>query len=71
MMSHVKPTRDGNAVRNRYGEVKGISRAWGEIFTGVENKLQQKRLVEGRIINHESKFSTLLGRREGVPSFFL
>jgi hypothetical protein len=70
-LARVETTRDGYIVRNPYGEVKGVSRAWGKIFTGIKNKLSQKRLVEKGIINHSIKFSILLGRRKGSPEFFL
>jgi len=30
--------------------------------------LPQERLVEGKIINHKLKFSTIWRQREGVPS---
>jgi hypothetical protein len=69
-MTRVKAARDGNAVPHHYGEIEGISRAWGKILPGVKNKLQQEGLVEGGIINHNPKFSTLLGRRKGSPSIF-
>jgi hypothetical protein len=70
VLAHVKTTRDGDTVRNPYGEVKAISMAWGKIFTGIKNKLSEKRLVEEGIINHNFKFSILLGRRKGSPSIF-
>src|SRR4030042_4515550 len=69
-LAHVETTRDGYTVRNPYGEVKGVSRARGKIFTGIKNKLSQKRLVEKGIINHSIKFSILLGKRKGFPSIF-
>ena len=68
VLAHVKATRDGYAVRDPYGEVEGISRAWGEILTGIKDKLPQERLVEGRIINHTLQFSTIWPQREGVSS---
>jgi len=71
VLAHVETTRDGYTVRNPYGEVKAVSRAWGKIFAGIKNKLSQKRLVEKVIINHGIKFSILLGRRKGSPSIFL
>jgi hypothetical protein len=70
VLAHVETTKDGYTVRNPYGEVKGVPRAWGEIFTGIKNKLSQKRLVEKGIINHGIKFSILLRRRKGSPSIF-
>jgi hypothetical protein len=51
-MPHVKTARDGNTVPNPYGEVEGIFRAGSEILSGIKNKLQEKGLVEGRIIRH-------------------
>jgi hypothetical protein len=59
VVAHVKTTRDGYPVRDPYGKVEGISRAWGEILTGVKDKLPQKRLIKGSIINHKFKFSTV------------
>jgi hypothetical protein len=70
VLAHVKTTRDGNAVSHPNKKVKSISRARGEIFTGIKNKLSQKRLVERRIISHNFIFSILLGRRKGTPSIF-
>jgi len=70
VLAHVETARDGCTVRNPYGEVKGISRAWGKISTGIKNKLSQKRLVERRIINHELKFSTISAKREEFLSIF-
>jgi hypothetical protein len=67
-LTHVKATSDGDTARDPYGEVKGIPRAWGKIFTGIKDKLPQKRLIEGRIVNHVSQFSTFLGKREGLLS---
>jgi hypothetical protein len=69
-MAGVKAARDGGAVLHRYGEIEGISRAWAKILPGIENKLQQEWLVEGGIVNHDSKFSTILGRRKESPSIF-
>ena len=70
VLARIKTTRDGNAVSNPNRMVKGISGARGKIFTGIKNKLSQKRLVEGRIIDHAFQFSTISGKREGRLSIF-
>jgi hypothetical protein len=71
VLAHVETTGEGDTFRHPYEEVKGVSRARGKIFTGIKNKLSQKRLVEKGIINHNIKFSILLGWRKGSPSIFL
>jgi hypothetical protein len=53
VLAHVETTRDRDTVRHRYREVKGVSRAWGKILTGIENELPEKRLIKERIINHK------------------
>jgi hypothetical protein len=71
VLAQVETARDGDTVRHPYEEVKGVSRAWGKIITGIEYELSQKRLVEKGIINHNLKFSMLSERRKGSPSIFL
>ncbi|HVP78389.1 MAG TPA: hypothetical protein VMV04_10870, partial [Thermodesulfobacteriota bacterium] len=48
--------------------VKGISGAWGVIFAGIKDKLSQKRLVEGGIIDHRLKFITIWRQRKEFRS---
>jgi hypothetical protein len=38
-MPHVKAAGDGDTLSDPYGKIETISRAWGEILTGIENKL--------------------------------
>jgi hypothetical protein len=67
MMPHVKAAGDGDALPNPYGVVETISRAWGEILTGIKNESQYGGVVDQRIINHRFKFSIKRkNREEGV-----
>jgi hypothetical protein len=52
VLAHVETARDSYAIRNPYGKIKGISRAWSKIFARIKNKLPQIRLVKQGIINH-------------------
>jgi hypothetical protein len=37
-MAQIKAAEDGNIVPDLDGQIEGISRTWGEILPGIENK---------------------------------